>query len=853
MSDSQKSIFRRRLRVVLLAVLLISILITGIVDYLGLPNKPGFSISAIFMAFFTVPLTWILFPVNFVVLSILASILVYHTWMMGQKEDKIGRDFSHSGNGDPYGDAHFEEPHEYVNVAQIRPKELCKGKILGQLTDVDGEECIDFNPFDGRTNQHMFVVAMSGGGKTYNFTKPYLFQALKQRHSLLVTDPDGGLFRDCAGLFRDNGYVVRQLALKNLNISDGWDCLASLKGENMLTNVQLFARAVIANMGNKEDIHSSAANSLLCALILKVLLGPEYPEEKKNIRSVYELLQDPAGYSHLENVFDKNNLKDEEMPCLAPFLAFKQASTNLAANIATTLANGLQVLQNKQLCDVLSADDIDLTLPGLQPCIYFCQFPDTHDTYKFVVSLFFTMLIISLTDYADNNTENGALPVTVDFLLDEFISIGVIPNWSALISVLRKRNINAVMIAQSIPQFQQLYDKSWANILNNCGTIITHGINESDETAKWLSERIGETSIEIESIRRNEIVGRKAIIMAQNTTGVGRRALMTPSEICKIDENHGLVIFARHNPIYCRTTPNVIFPEAKLLYKTRPADLLNFSDKTGRSRLRACEKEYIEKYWQTHQLRPDFHLSDLSDALYTQQPAGPIEMLLQLLTDDVKQIWHKLHKDKAHSLPQDDAGVSQRAPKEKSESDYLSIKLAEKGAFQAFYEDWLRTHPAGEENETGGLPKTIRVDQETGEVLSGNAYPDMGSVKQKPIHTHFGSNHDLMGADSTEPPADRGDSKGDRRYSTILDDQEVFISAAKDKRPKAERTGRREKDRDKESKKQKEVKDHGTASADQKQPAPAESFAPITTAQANPLDSAEQPVVKKKKPMPMVK
>ena len=79
-------------------------------------------------------------------------------------------------------------------------------------------------------------------------------------------------------------------------------------------------------------------------------------------------------------MFDKNVLNDEEMASLPPYLAYKQGSENLSANIATHLANGLQLFQDDQLCRVLSTDDIDLILPGKEPCAYYCVFPDDHDT-----------------------------------------------------------------------------------------------------------------------------------------------------------------------------------------------------------------------------------------------------------------------------------------------------------------------------------------------------------------------------------------------------------------------------------------------------------------------------------------
>ena len=157
------------------------------------------------------------------------------------------------------------EPYEYVDVAQIRRLEDCKGIIVGRLSEDDTSECVDFNP--QRINSHMYVVAMSGSGKTYGFVKPYIFQSVKRRHSLVMTDPKGELYHDMAGYLQDNGYIVRRLDFKNLEKSDGWDCLRSLRGKGMRTKVQIFSNAAISNISpNDHSIFSTGSDSLLQAL-----------------------------------------------------------------------------------------------------------------------------------------------------------------------------------------------------------------------------------------------------------------------------------------------------------------------------------------------------------------------------------------------------------------------------------------------------------------------------------------------------------------------------------------------------------------------------------------------------------
>ena len=717
MKETQNKLYARRVHTVIIIVLVVSFYITGLLNVVASANFNNMGLKTLIHAFFHTSATIVIFPITIAISTIIAAHIIHKEWQNNLYSDKMDRDFNYSKEASPYGDAHFMEPWEYSEIAQIRPVDKCKGKVLGQIGD-DGSECIDFNPYDGRLNNHMLAIGQSGGGKTFTFVKPFMYQAVKQRHSLILTDPDGGLYEDTAGYFRDNGYVVRKLDLKNLSKSDGWHCLSCLQGENLNTNVMIFSKTVVSNISDTEDIYSTASNSLLSALVLRVLLGHDYPPEEKNIRSVYQLLQNPAGLEYLETMFDKDLLTDDEMACLPPYMAFKQASDRLAANIATHLANGLQLLQNDLLCQVLSTDDIDLTLPGRELCIYYCQFPDSHNTFKFIVSLFFSMIFISLTDYADLHTLERKLPVPVDFLLDEFPSIGIIPDWSTKISVLRKRAINCIMIIQDITQLQQRYKETWNTIINNCGTIVTLGVNEPIVTAKWLSDRIGDVSIEVESTSEAQVIGRRSDLTTRSSKGVGRRSLLSPAEICKIIRDGSLILFANNNPIYARKTPHKIFKDSKNLYVTKPQNVLDINDTKGRALLHECENQYREEFWKTHEKFPDLHIDDLSDALYLDPPDSPLSMFFSVIRDDYKAIKKFVNINILHKTEKTDED-SKNISSNSAISD-----LAEKGAFNEYYRHFLEEHNMPTDH-------LVQIKEEAADNIQNAEEAEVSSKKEK--------------------------------------------------------------------------------------------------------------------------
>ena len=94
------------------------------------------------------------------------------------------------------------------------------------------------------------------------------------------------------------------------------------------------------------------------------------------------------------------------------------------------LGSRLQEFQNADIRAITSHDEIDLELPGKQPCAYYCITSDQDSTFDFLSSLFLSFIFIKLVRYADQNCPGGCLPVPVPVLGEELCACGVIPDLS---------------------------------------------------------------------------------------------------------------------------------------------------------------------------------------------------------------------------------------------------------------------------------------------------------------------------------------------------------------------------------------------------------------------------------------
>lgn len=600
MENTQRK-FKEIVCFVIAVVVLLSIYFSGVLQCLRVNHSVSWNPATIISSFITDGFPKGAFLLFVFCFGIIASLVLFTLFKANHGYDIMGRNFKMSQERQSYGEAHFENPEEYVKRATIESPEEALGMIFGQL-DQSGRRliCQRMDAIN-RGNRHVGVIGPSGSGKTYTLVKSACFQVVRRRESIIITDPDGGLFRDMSEYFVDNGYVVRHFDVNDILHSDGWHCLRSISRDHIDLDSQLFAQTVISNVSNskKDDIYSTGPLALLRALILYVMLNPDIKDEDKTITSVSNLLNIPNAYYALDKLFEDAALVPEMKACIPPYLSFQQGSPNLRSVLISNLSIQLQLLQNEDVSKLLSTDDIDLELPAQQPCAYFCGFPDNHDTFKFIVSLFFSMTFIKLIHYSDV-VLHGPLPVPVNFLLDEFPSIGCLPDWDRKMATIRKRGIQVTMIFQDIMQFQNVYPYSWGTILGNCSTLTVLGINE-DQSAELVTKRIGDTTIEART-QQHEAMESAFTAFYRNSVGEGRRALVAYDELFKIDEDKAIILFQNHNPILCWKYPHVLHPEASKLRKVSYSSIPTLYDEDGRRKRRQEEKERIERYLKEHPL-----------------------------------------------------------------------------------------------------------------------------------------------------------------------------------------------------------------------------------------------------------
>ena len=541
------------------------------------PATPSFAIGDCFKAMFT-------FPYGLIGIALcigILGLLIFMVMKMGygdKGEYDRSRNLIYSTKG-TYGTAGFMPKKEVTEVLDlVGDVKKHGGTILGKL---DGKAvCV---PRETRLNANLAVYGASGSMKTRAFCINRIMQSAAddRRESLIITDPKSELYEKTSEYLRSKGYEVKVFNLVTPEASDSWDCLGEIEGEELMA--QLFCDVIIKNTGSERGDHfwDSAEMNLLKALVLFVERG--YPEGRKNIGEVYKLLT-LSSETQLNAMFSR---LEATHPAKAPYAIFKQASETVRSGVIIGLGSRLQVFQNKLIRDITSYDEIDLELPGKKPCAYYCITSDQDSTFDFLSSLFLSFVFIKLVRYADKHCPDGKLPVPVHVLGEELTACGVIPDLSRKISVIRSRNISMSCVFQNLAGLQNRYPyNQWQEILGNSDIQLFLGCVD-ELTAKYISDRSGEVSINVTSKAKQLGTWRVSDYTPEyrETSGVGKRKLLTMDEVLRLPIHRALVIIRGRKVLQVDKFDYTSHPEADKLIPCKASEHISEWSKNPREEL----------------------------------------------------------------------------------------------------------------------------------------------------------------------------------------------------------------------------------------------------------------------------
>ena len=451
--------------------------------------------------------------------------------------------------GREFGTARFANIKQVLK--ELRDPDISFNRILSQNVRMS------LNTRLTKLNNNILIIGGSGAGKTFFEVKPNLMQ-MPDKCSFICTDPKGELLRSCGGMLKKNGYNIKVINLLEMDKSDRYNPFAYIRQE---TDVIKLITNLIANTTPKGSTPSDPfwqqAESLLLQSLFYYVWMEMRPEER-NFKSVLKLLGEakvsekgePSRLDIRMKYLSDNNPLGENHPAVKQYNKCMRGAGDTVRSIIISANSRLAFLENEQVLDMLSDDDLKLAELGIgvngdgrTKTALFCVIPDTDKSYNFIIGMLYTQIFQELYYQADFNC-GGRLPIHVTFMLDEFANVALPDDFCSLLSTMRSREISSVIIIQNLAQIKALFKDTWETIPGNCDTLIYLGGNEQS-THKYISELLGKATIDKRS--SGETRGRQGS-SSRNYDVLGRE-LLTPDEARKFDNKKCLIFIRGFDPI----------------------------------------------------------------------------------------------------------------------------------------------------------------------------------------------------------------------------------------------------------------------------------------------------------------
>ncbi len=271
----------------------------------------------------------------------------------------------------------------------------------------------------------------------------------------------------------------------------------------------------------------------------------------------------------------KNGPSGAETGPAAQFLGLIAEHRDLRSSIPSGLAPRLSALADPAITAVVGGQGtLDLDRLGRQerrPVALYIVIPAGDDTLRPLVAALFTTMFTVLLDRA-RALPNGELEREVRMLLDEFGTMGAIPNAPKWFNICRQPRISRVISFQSFSQVVDDYGELGAKaIIDSCNVLAWLGGTRGDD-AKWASDALGNRTVlahgEGES-RTAGLFGRSPERGSQSVSETGV-PLLFPDDLAASSRRRVVAIAREARPLDLRTRP-VWSIRAMRRLMTRPA------------------------------------------------------------------------------------------------------------------------------------------------------------------------------------------------------------------------------------------------------------------------------------------
>ena len=428
-----------------------------------------------------------------------------------------------------HGDAKWADETE-IRRAKLRAK---KGLLLGTS---GGKNYLIADDF-----QHVLLFAPTGSGKGVGFVIPNL-------------------------LFWEESAVVHDIKLENYELTSGYrteklkqdiylwnpadpngvshcynplDWLSDKPGQ-LVDDAQKICNLVLP----EQEFWQNEARSLLLGVILYLVA---VPEKMTSFGEVVRTMRSDDVVYNLAVVLDTIGGKIHPVAYMN-IAAFLQKADKERSGVTSTMNSGLELWANPLIDTTTATSDFDLQeLKKRKMTVFVGVTPDNLQRLEPLLKVFYQQA----TDFMTRHMPTPEEKYGVLFMMDEFPSLGEMPQFQIGIAYFRGYRVKLFLIVQDTQQLKGIYEEAGMNsFLSNSYYRVTFSANNI-ETANMISQLVGNKTMEQESHNKPKFLDFNPAARTLHVSET-QRALLLPQEVIQLPRDEQIILVESFAPIKCK-------------------------------------------------------------------------------------------------------------------------------------------------------------------------------------------------------------------------------------------------------------------------------------------------------------
>ena len=227
--------------------------------------------------------------------------------------------------------------------------------------------------------------------------------------------------------------------------------------------------------------------------------------------------------------------------------AFLQKADKERSGVISTLNSGLELWANPLIDTATATSDFDMQqVKKKLMTIYVGVTPDNLQRLEPLLKVFYQQS----TDFLTRNMPGPDEKHGVMFMMDEFPSLGEMPQFQIGIAYFRGFKVKLFLIVQDTQQLKGIYEEAGMNsFLSNSYYRITFSANNI-ETANMISQLVGNKTVIQESSNKPSFVDFNPASRTKHVSEA-QRALLLPQEVIQLPRDEQIILVESFSPIKC--------------------------------------------------------------------------------------------------------------------------------------------------------------------------------------------------------------------------------------------------------------------------------------------------------------